>query len=309
MVFTATVVKVFDYTSMPVLLVRFEAPKGRRQEAVLKIYDRRFSKTIRRMENKDIPHTPAAEASFQSFVRSGEAIRFWKERLDGREYDSRSLATAVFYLCSKNFAGHGPARCETAFEYATLEYFCSELRAYNRLIKDQGLTIPRPYATVTVLDSTGDTPNKPNMKNILIIRGLMMQYIPGYSLFELPTSIWAPTDPKECEKVVQLAVDAAHNANMRGVIIKSFNSRSVIVDGDTQRPFLTGFTQCCFNEDQEKEHKEGRKFNGQYLRKVWDADNPGKLGSVMKARIEELKNVKLDVRWPEWHDLKFKYPR
>lgn len=142
----------------------------------------------------------------------------------------------------------GNAKYEAALWQECDEYFNCETEAYARLRDLQGRSIPRMYAHVRlVLRNSDVSPDllRSQMAHYFEIKGVLLELIPGYNLWDLPTSPLAPSDPKKWSGIVQSAVDAAHDINRRGVLMNDCGPRNAIIDKHSQTPFIIDLAQCC----------------------------------------------------------------
>ncbi|KUI68917.1 hypothetical protein VM1G_04586 [Cytospora mali] len=288
------IIRTYDATMSPVVAITFQTESHGRVNAVLKLYDRRFGRDLRRIYGKHCPHNPDDEARFQSFVREGKAGPF----LEGLQNEIRTSFLPPAPGHSYDETPDGPAKFEAALYQQCIEDFECEVYAHVRL---------RSY----VPPELANTP----MASYFEVKGIMMQRIVGYNLQDLPTSYLAPQDPKEWQDIVQLAVDAAWEINQRGVIMGDCKTRNVVVDGETQRPFLIDFAQCYFKdkmfdesgsetasskEDEDFEVGVESDIDVEYINCVRSNDNPGAIGSIMTTIMKRQKGMELDIRYPDW---------
>jgi hypothetical protein len=80
---TAIILDMLSMTMSPVLEVVIRTSHGSPMHVVLKLYDRRFSKSLRHVRRKPEPHTPAHEEAFQDFIRRGimdHSLASWRRK-------------------------------------------------------------------------------------------------------------------------------------------------------------------------------------------------------------------------------------
>ncbi|KAK3941993.1 hypothetical protein QBC46DRAFT_380915 [Diplogelasinospora grovesii] len=305
---TAIISKTFDITMSPVMDVTINTESGSNFRAVLKLYDRRFGTDLRSIRGEHAPHTAADEAVFQSFVRQGKMGPFL------RELEEEMKTALISPKASHLYDGtpEGSAKYEAALWQECNDYFDCETEAYARLRDLQGRSIPRMYAHVCLAPRSSDAPPdllQSQTARYLEVKGVLLELIPGYSLWDLPTSPLAPPDPKKTwPAIVQSAVDAAHDINRRGVIMKDCGPRNVVVDERSQTPFIIDLAQCCFRdkatEAWEKTREPGEEDEDwdpdvEYWERVMGFDNAGAIGAVMTTLLLQTKGMKLDIKYPD----------
>lgn len=292
--------------------------RKRHVQAVLKLYDRRFA-DLRDVGFKYITHTAAREAAFQSFVRQGKMEPFLPELDEELNEDGKMFP----------WAGHahleddtdGDAKYEAALWWKCNKDFDRETEAYKRLKDLQGKSIQRVYAHVRFMP-----PNLPldllesPLARYFEIKGILLQFIPGYSLSDLGTSQLAPSEPEICQEIVQTAVDAVHDINRRGVLIGDCGPSNVVVNSNSNTPFIRKFAQSrfkdkligllkelgnmgcpectveCLDEDEgEDEQWDPEVEYWKYVR-YW---NPREIGLVMEGEMQRRKGIELDIKYPD----------
>lgn len=78
----AEVVKQCSITMSPVVEIAYETKSGDTKNAVLKVFDRRFGKSFRKIPAPDdyyVPHTSEHENMWSNLVREGKAQAFFQE--------------------------------------------------------------------------------------------------------------------------------------------------------------------------------------------------------------------------------------
>ncbi|KAF8202518.1 hypothetical protein BJ912DRAFT_842750 [Pholiota molesta] len=302
---TAVISKTFDITMSPVMDVTIHTESGAHIRAVLKLYDRRFGTDLRSIRREHAPHTAADEAVFQSFVREGKMGPFLRELEEGKK--TALIAPKASHL--RDGTPEGSAKYEAALWQQCNDHFDCETEAYARLGDLQGRSIPRMYAHVCLAPQSADAPPEPQTARYLEVKGVLLELIPGYNLWDLPTSPLAPADPETWPDIVQSAVDAAHDINRRGVIMQDCGPRNVVVDERAQTPFIIDLAQCCFRDKMIEAWEEAGEASGEededwdpdveYWERVMGFDNPGAIGAVMTTILLQTKGMKLDIKYPD----------
>lgn len=243
--------------------VAVDQADGPRMHFVLKLYDRRFGTDLRSVLHKHIPHTATGEQLFQDFVRDGQILPFLTEYDHEAKTGSFSIEPAdVYYPDSDDDDdddGDGDggneatnirrAKYEAALWYQCNEYYASETTAYERLAELQGKSIPQLHAHVGVRlredpcnKKEKTTPAFSSLDRYLDIKGVLLQKITGYRLWDLPiVQNVAPQSQDAWPLIVQTAVDAVHEINKRGIILEDCGPRNVVVDQQTATPFVIDF--------------------------------------------------------------------
>ncbi|RYO82852.1 hypothetical protein DL763_008084 [Monosporascus cannonballus] len=309
---TAVISKTFDMTMSPVMDVTINTKSGSDIRAVLKLYDRRFGTDLRSIRGKHVPHTPADEAAFQSFVRRGDIVPLLRELEE--EKKTALIMPKAWHLLDGT--PEGRAKYETALWQECNDYFNCETETYARLKDLQGRSIPRLYAHVRLALPSPDVPQdllqQPQLARYLEVKGILLGLILGYSLWDLATSPLSPSDHKIWPGIVQSAVDAAHDINRRGILMDDCEPRNVIVDKRSQSPFIIDLSQCCFkdklieawkNTEESDEEVQDWDPDVEYWERAMDRDNPGAIGAVMTTRLLKAKGFKLDIKYTDYNKI------
>ncbi|EMT69923.1 hypothetical protein FOC4_g10008364 [Fusarium odoratissimum] len=227
---TVDVLDTFLGATSPVKLVQFMTDSGSTQEAVLKLYDRRYGGHIRQFYGTATVPSRASEDAYHLFDLS--------------------------------IMPDGMARFEAATWYEYDQRLKTEFRAYKQLEPMQGNEIPRLYAHVRIPLSVVD----PDVEGVdteseefLCVHGLLLQYIPGLRLSHLPTPGLAQIIDKPVHdalaELAQRAVDAMYEINKFGILLKT-NSNDVILQqrnnvavDSPERPYIIDFAEAVFKED------------------------------------------------------------
>lgn len=306
-----------------VLEVVFETDSGSQVQAVLKLYDRRFGKGLRSGVNVrgdetriHCPHSADAEARFQSIVREGKIGPF----LEQVEHENRTMWLPPRSAHRYAETPDGPAMYEAGLYQDCKEDFECETEAYARLGDIQGDTISQMYAHISLCIAPPDLLD-PSMVSYFEIKGILLQQITGFKLIDLPTAP-VPQDPDLWQDIIQRAVNATRDINLRGVHLEDSSARNVMVDRETYRPYIIDFAQSVFKKklvavrladrcskaelsDEEGPMDEEEEFNGdvEFLVELRTFDNTRAVGVSMAMRMEELKGAKMAINYPDWEKL------
>ncbi|KAK3939925.1 hypothetical protein QBC46DRAFT_459338 [Diplogelasinospora grovesii] len=266
---------------------------------VLDLHDRRFGADLR----KDHPHTPEAEAVFQSFIQQNKISHFLEELAETKESEPVPLS-ADYYLDPDIPDPDSRAKYETALWQECQELFACETQAYSRLQDLQGACIPHMYAHILITPNTPDHVTPPNRYDE--VKGVLLEFIPGYTLRPIhnTSALLAPPDPQEWQGVVQSAVDTAHEINKRGIIMKDCQPRNVMADSRrSHKPFIIDLAQCRSKDEMmkfwEDSDNEVEVEEIEYWIQAITADNPGAIGSIMQTKLPREKGVEIHVKYPD----------
>ncbi|KAF5026415.1 hypothetical protein F66182_1480 [Fusarium sp. NRRL 66182] len=290
----------------PVMLVTFENASQSTTPAVLKLYDRRFGTHLRILNGKYAPCTTQDEAKFQLFIGQGKMSSFLQELKEENENSLIPPTASDFYDDSAD----ATAKYEAALWHEANQHFHNETEAYTHLKELQGRLIPRVYAHVR-LDKVAGERIQPDAKDYLNVYGILMQLVEGFDLWDMPTSLLAPSDRLRWPNIIQSAVDAAHEVNKRGIILQDSGPRNVVVDQASQMPFLIDLAQCLFkdklfdlweNLSLEDEDEDGEEWDPEieYWDRVRSHNNPASIGSVMAKLLLQEYNLDVDIKYPDY---------
>ncbi|KAF4944311.1 hypothetical protein FGADI_12795 [Fusarium gaditjirri] len=298
---TAQVVQVITATMSPVLLVKLGAHACIPDMAILKLYDRRFGSSLRRnKKGKHLPCRVQDEAAFRSFVGRGDMGPFMEEMEKDRCTELLPNSAADWGQESG-----GQAKFEAALWWEARSHFETEVEAYKRLKDLQGVFIPRMYASVRF--SYTDTSASRDIDDYCSVSGILLQFIPGWNLWDLPESPSSPTSQQVWTSIVQRAVQGAYEINQRGIMLNDSCPRNVVVDADSYQPFIIDLAQCYFKDHLFKDWEHFGFGDGQedwtpeaeWRESVRCTDSPGSIGVPMQSKLERLKGLRIDVKYPE----------
>ncbi|KAG7292161.1 hypothetical protein NEMBOFW57_002196 [Staphylotrichum longicolle] len=268
---TATISRVISMTMSVVLDVTLQLHQGPPVHRVLKLYDRRFGSCLRKAgKDSAAPYTQENGAAFEAFVRRGMMPGFLHHREEMNETENLPVRARGF-LDEPNRT-EGLAKYEAALWQDCIEHFECETKAYHRLADAQGMLVPRIHGHVS-----------------------------------LSATKLAAIIPQETAPYFELAVDAAHEINKRGVIMEDCAPRNVVVDRQSQTPRLVDLARCIFRDEMASEWCQWRWHEDEnwdpdveYWEQASTTSNPGAIGAVMANRVQRKTGVKLDFRYPDW---------
>lgn len=317
---SAIIGRIYSVTMSPVMNINIITPSGVWRRAVLKLYDRRFGIDLRQVRGDHSPHTPTDEEEFRSFIQSGKMKPFLNELANTKKESFLPVKAAHFL----DGGDDDVARFEAALWQQTNEHLECETEAYRRLQGFQGASIPRMYARIRLIAPSSETvsadANDQNIVPYLEVKGILLEQINGYNLWDLPVSSLAPQDPAAWSDIVQTAVDAADAINQHGILMEDCGPRNVMFDREFQRPFIIDLAQCTFKnelrelweelEPDEREELFRDEFDddgewewdpeAEWWARLRERENPGAIGAVMATRIRREKGVALKLQYPDY---------
>ncbi|MCJ1246793.1 hypothetical protein MMC30_004002 [Trapelia coarctata] len=251
------------------------------QPFILKLYDRRFDQDTRE-DRKIEPWTPVREEALVSFVRGGQLEAFLST------LDLWSLATREDL---------DEAQKEAAIAYNFYKMHESEVSVYELLQGLQGRHVPIMYADVR-LDSieteSGCHESLPGEVDdeFLVVKGILIEYIPGFLLVDLegqaPESAW----PSVCEQAVRVI----NRISDYGILNRDICLKNVIVrpkrssvdtggEGEVHYDVVAiDFALCDFRKDFGSEEEWREKKRSQ--------DEEGAIGYVLERKLTLFKKGK-----------------
>lgn len=286
-IITAQVAQVMTATMSPVMLVTLKTPNAPNR-AILKLYNRRFGSSLRRSKKgKHLPCRVQDEAAFRSFVDRGDIGPF----MDEMEKDRRTELLPN-WAADRRLESGGQAKSEAALWWEAGTHFETEIEAYKRLKDLEGVFIPRVYASVRFSPTSASTSE--DIDDYHSVNGILLQFIPGWSLWDLPESPSSPTSPQEWTSIVQRVVQGAHGVNKRDIILKASCPRNVVVDADSHLPFIIDLAQCYFMDQLFKDWEHFGFGDGQedwtpeaeWSESLRSLDNPGSIGLLAEQAGE-----------------------
>jgi hypothetical protein len=270
---TARVQHVFKpFTMATAMKVRVE---GYSEPAFLKLFDRRFS-SILRIEDQVPAWTEGQEADYHSFIRSGGAEKYINYLNNDDESSGESAEEDKPWTVGQD---------EAFLQDKCHDLYKTELAAYRALIPLQGVCIPKLLATVMLqLFPEAD----PEIQKYTAIYGLLLSYIPGFTLDQLPHHVPRNQWQGVCDAAVQ-AVTACSELGILNEDVRPGNCivRCVVktfVAGGTgeviYRPFIIDFGNARLRrlDESDKEWREVKR----------EVDEEGAMGNVLMHDLERV---------------------
>lgn len=290
----AEVVKQCSITMSPVMVIAYKTKSGIPKKAVLKVFDRRFGKSFRKIPAPYecyAPHTSEKENSWSNYIRRGKAQALFEEiKADYEQTQTLPCCPAEYWMDEDDPDRF--ARFEGALQYDALRHFKNETTAYERLVEVQGQCIPKLLAHVRISLGSDETKtagiNTDNSK-FFEINGILMEQIEGFSLDKLLSN---PTllDEGKWKNVLQRVVDTAKDINERGVVLGDCRPGNVLIRASSETPFFHDFAQATI-------------FDPKYRKQLFEAavqnNNPGNLVKRLVSYLETRKKAKLGIKFPE----------
>ena len=231
-------------------------------QAILKLYDRRFSHQLR-SDKRIEPRSEATEQAFVEFVSSGNAVAFVKRLREDDGFEEPD-------------EGWSPAENEAYLHSECSDLFSTEVHAYDMLRSLQGKQIAKLYSTVSI-PLNSDAPKEA----LLTINGLLLEYVPGPTLSDMVES--APRE--KWQSIVDRAVNIVRDYSLLGILNKDVRCSNFIVneavpDDDQHRVVMLDFALSNFRESEQSEAEWGAA--------KWSQDEEGAVGAVMRTRLAKV---------------------
>ncbi|KAL2145262.1 hypothetical protein VTI28DRAFT_7630 [Corynascus sepedonium] len=204
------------------------------------------------------------------------------------EHDKKTADIAVRSHWYHDSTVEGKAKFEAALWQECIEHFECETEVYARLTDFQGKLIPYMYAHVCIAPSDLNIPvDLPQSQTApyFEVKGILLEVVDGYRLWDIATSQAAPADPKLWPAIIQTAVDT--------------------------NPFIIDFAQCLFKDKMIRRWLENgyADDNDDWVpeREYWERarqhGNPVAIGVVMRTRLLQQKGMKLDIKFPDYEKI------
>ncbi|KAF5982630.1 hypothetical protein FCOIX_3622 [Fusarium coicis] len=231
------------------------------QHGVLKLYDRRYARSIREVNGITTAAPLEADNSYLSFVRQGKMAVF-RHALEHIYKTAPVRPRASDLLDIQSYGGFEAdrvARFEAATWYENNKRFKTELKAYRELESFQGKKIPRLLAHIripypTIYDRAQEDGDE-EWEEFYCVHGLLLEYIPGPKLGEWPKPSFAPDTVKAA---IQSAIDSINDINASGVLVEKSTNNVIMKNKDndndqilvdSQKPFIVDFAKAVFYDD------------------------------------------------------------
>ncbi|KAF5590328.1 kinase-like domain-containing protein [Fusarium pseudoanthophilum] len=232
-----------------------------RHQGVLKLYDRRYARSIREVNGITTAAPLEADNAYLSFVRQGKMTLF-RSALEHIYETAPVEPRASEFLDNQRYSGFEAdrvARFEAAAWYENNKRFKTELRAYKQLEPFQGDKIPRLLAHIRIpYPIIYDRPQEEGDEQwdeFYCVHGLLLEYIPGPTLGKWPEPTFAPNTLKVA---IQSAINSIHDINNLGVLVekstnnvimKNKDNNDQILPLDSQKPFIVDFAKAVLLVD------------------------------------------------------------
>ncbi|KAG5802067.1 hypothetical protein H9Q71_013348 [Fusarium xylarioides] len=314
------VLHTFPSTTSLMKLVQFTI-QGIPEKAVLKLYDRTHPGRIRGFTAPSITE----DGAYRSFVRSRK-MRNFTPRLESNRRDTPDGQTAIgrfSYNVQDASTPDTKAEFEAAIWYEFDQRHKTELRAYKQLQSMQGTKIPRIYANVriplSVIDKGGQA--TPEEEEYLSVPGILLQYYECRNLCDLqfPGRVQIESDPLHFKwaSLAQRAVDAIHEINDLGIILRSYNNNAIFKrQNGNEEPYIIDFAEVVFKEDLIEDLIKARERAGfavaEYLpwqREVryWEMaksyGNPAAISEAFRTHLRNLQVSYLGCKMPNYEKI------
>ena len=299
-VITAKIVKCFKpFTMGQAMIVRILNPShDSHKNYVLKLFDRRFTDSIRKQDhlepemwNREVDmayhrfiFSPAHDHEYQGWLGSGHEHDefFWSDDDDEEENehededdDAESYAEALSNLVD-----------ETYVQYQCDRMSRNEQRTYARLKDLQGRDVPRCFAEVELplfRVSTNACAVGANTLFLHSIRGILLEYIKGFTLQDMFMKPVCPAPRKYWQEIIDDAVRIVDIVRGREILNKDSNVRNTMVRWDPidnkYKVFLIDFSHCKAKHPTTSLHK-WRKVQA-------NEDEEGALGRYLDHKLKE----------------------
>ncbi|KAG5975078.1 hypothetical protein E4U55_007894 [Claviceps digitariae] len=258
---------------------------------ILKMHDRQFSSQLRDFE-KTGPATSASEDGFADFVRQGGITPFLQDIEENGTWDSGEWDVP---------------RREAYFYQRTRQSHEIELEIYDRLIDLQGVHVPTIFADVRLAPQHAAAGADESVAEYTQVRGILMEYIPGFPLNEVvtatPESDWAPICDQAIEVIRTISDGDFINFDIktRNILVRragpdqqqgcsSSSSSSSSSPSSSYQVFFLDFGECRLRDPADsdeiwRERKRQRNEEGAvgYLMTTYMSYAKGKKGKKYKG--------------------------
>ena len=243
----------------------------------LKLYDWRFATQLRDDGGIE-PWTEESGNEYAEMVMRDEADGFVEKLISDKDFRE---ATEEGWDAGQN---------EASLAHEMLTMYRAETSVYERLADIQGRMVPHFLGAVEI-DITPDgiiTLNERQRRHFRV-KGIMLEYIPGFSLSDLVVS---GVPPGAWQGIVDRAIRIVHALSDRDVLNKDVRPTNFIAsgwsgdDGDNDqaieefRIFMIDFGQSRLRREDEADPEWGRA--------KWRQDEEGAVGLVMQRRLKKV---------------------
>ncbi|KAK8080180.1 hypothetical protein PG997_007998 [Apiospora hydei] len=238
--------------------------------AVLKVYDRQFSRRLRVFHDgmskaTTCPATGASEDQYTTFLRQGSMPQFLAHHGDMNEpwplgeWDLPKREAYVHAECTKRHD--------------------RELAVYDRLVHEQGIHIPTLFADVRLAPQQQDAPvtmagtqllDDESLAEYREIPAILIEYIPGFPLSDIfndtPESDWPALCDQAVETVRKIIKDDFRHLDMdleHGLVVRrrgsSDDGESEASPSSSYQVFYIDFALCAFRDADDGSDEEWRE--------------------------------------------------
>lgn len=208
------------------------------RDVVLKMHDPRFATDLRRRTDLE-PWSQEQADAYVDYVRSGGAAKLVETF---KTMEERELSTVE----------------QETYQHEALRLTCAdEMEVYNVLKPFQGKETPM-FLTSVKLITPSTLPSRylsREARKFFDVHGLLMEYIPGISLGDLPHSNIPRTS---WQTIVDQAIDNTGILSFRSILNEDVHRRNVLITPDSSRrcgyrAVMIDFGSCRFRGEDEDE--------------------------------------------------------
>lgn len=244
------------------------------QTAFLKLYDWRFAAQYR--DDQAVEQwTEEPAAAYTEFVMSG-GVEGFLLRLGDKQFKDETEED------------WNAGQIEAGLANDMREMYRVETTVYDRLGDVQGKIVPRVIAAVELGIAPADI-NFNNQQQHFQIKGILLEYIPGFSLRDLDTK--AP--PDSWQGVVDQAVEIARSLGDHDILNRDVRPDNFIVshcdggNGQEEEDPEEGFQVFMIDFGQSRVRREDES-DFDWGRAKWQEDEEGAVGLIMQHRLRKL---------------------
>jgi hypothetical protein len=250
--------------------------EGHSEPAALKLFDRRLGSALR-ISDEIASWNEERESKYHEFIRSGDADKYINYLNNDNESSDDSGEDENTWT---------PGQEEAFLQDKCHDLYNSELAAYHALSFLQGHCVPKLLATVThyPLPATSD----PLIAKHTAIHGLLLSYIPGFTLDQLPQHVPRALWQRICDDAVR-AVNACSDHDILNGDVRPENcivqctrhpvsAESGSANRIIYRPFIIDFGMTRLRRPGESDE--------QWRRAKREVDEEDRMGVAMMGSLE-----------------------
>jgi hypothetical protein len=249
------------------------------QTAFLKLYDWRFA--VQHRDDQGVEQwTEESAAAYTEFVMSG-GVEGFLLRLGDKQFRDETEED------------WNAGQIEAGLANDMREMYRAETTVYDRLGDVQGKMVPRVIAAVELGIAPADINFNDQQQQHFQIKGILLEYIPGFSLRDLGTKAM----PDSWQGVVDQAVEIARSLGDHDILNRDVRPDNFIVShrggvngqeeeedpGGGFQVFMIDFGQSRVRREDESDFDWGRA--------KWQQDEEGAVGLVMQHRLRKLGTI------------------